>query len=162
MSRGQLRLALDKMGQDTEGTRSVLVERLEACLMEESPPVGASPDCHSVPPNVSQGPRNLRGNLYPIRNQYQEYLDNAHITEAPHADYDNRSCMSAASTVSDKVRLAGLQARAACLKQKHELDRRAQDIQAMQESLELDMQIREVKLLEKRCYNLKDSEIMSS
>ena len=36
---GQLRIALDKMGQDTQGTKAVLLQRLEACLNDETPPV---------------------------------------------------------------------------------------------------------------------------
>ena len=120
---GQLRIALDKMGQDTQGTKAVLIERLEGCLSEEVPPV--EPDIKHC--------------------AIESSTNDAQAAEAAKIDFDNASSVSTVSSiVSERVRLAGLRARAAYLKKKHELDRQAQELQARQEALDLEIKIKEV------------------
>lgn len=145
LTRGQLRIVLDKMGQDTQGPKSVLIERLEACLGEESLSAEASPAGQPLKQSSIVVSPDLDKNKEspPIL----EYPDGTGLVEASGADYDGKSIVSesaASSIVSERARLAGLRARAACLKEKHELDRKARDIQAMQETLELEMKIKEV------------------
>ena len=141
---GQLRIALDKMGQDTQGTKSVLIERLEACLREddiltEVSRKGRAAELQEFKPHV---PPSLGKNMQEGHNQGADNMD---LPGAAVSDDDNYSCVSAASSViGERAKLAGLQARAEYLKQKHELDRQATNIQAMQESLDLEMKIREV------------------
>ncbi|XP_043241728.1 uncharacterized protein LOC122391661 [Amphibalanus amphitrite] len=140
---GQLRIMLDKMGQDTQGSKPVLIERLKTCLGHDSVPSEVPSDrllfeCNGAASPVEPGSRLQTSHI-------QEYAYNTYAKRAVYDDYDTASCISAQSSIaSEKAKLAGLQARAACLKQKQELDRQAQNIHAMQEALELDMQIKEV------------------
>ena len=138
---GQLRIALDKMGLDTQGTKAVLIERLEACLKEQDPPVGVSHKAHTedFQETNHKVPTSFGKNIQAMSSQNADSME---LPGAACANYDNESCVSAASSVIfERAKLAGLQARAAYLKQKHELDRQAHNIQAMQESLDLEMKI---------------------
>ena len=128
-------MVLDKMGQDTQGTRPVLVERLQACLREKGLPDDKV---------VFKGTEGSREQGRCMQSDFKGYPESVYDIEADRVDCDHESCSSATlSIVSERVRLAGLKARAACLNKKHELNRQAQDIRAMQETMELEMQIRE-------------------
>ena len=151
LTRGQLRLELDKRGQDTQGTRSALIERLESCPRDECPQVKSPPDT----------PRTEVHNFGTSREYSQDFPDNI-CPDGGQDDSDNNSYLSAATSVTTtKAKLAGLQVRAEYLKQKHKLDRQAQEIQAMQESLALEMQIREVAASEAALHKEKSTEQMS-
>ena len=66
------------------------------------------------------------------------------IEEEARFECDSRSSVSTSNSLSsERARLAGLKAKAACLKQKHELEQQAQKIQAMRETLEVEMLIKE-------------------
>ena len=54
LTRGQLRIELDKRGEDTRGTKPILIERLEACLREENAQVEtASNVIENAQPDIS-------------------------------------------------------------------------------------------------------------
>lgn len=121
MTRGQLRIKLDKLGQDTRGTKPILIERLKALSLKDEITASNSAETAHSPPVMPDS------------------------TKEPLVDYDVRSCSSVSSSIfSEKAQLAGLKAKAACLRQKHDLERQAQEIQAMQETLEVEMQIKEL------------------
>ena len=151
LTRGQLRLELDKRGQDTQGPRSVLIERLEAYLRDECIQIKSPPD----------SPLTGIHNIGNSRQYMQDFTENIG-PDGRQDDSDCNSYMSSATSVTTtKAKLAGLQIRAAYLKQKHKLDRQAQEIQAMQESLALEMQIKEVAASEAASHKAKSIEHIS-
>ena len=115
MTRGSLRQELDKRNLDTAGSRSILIDRLKQALVQEELD-------HRNPPKVEL-----------------DSVSDISLT----SDKSSASSM-ASSRMLDAAKLAGLKARAASLRRKHELDKQAVELQVKREELYIEIEMGEV------------------
>ena len=115
MTRGALRQELDKRGLDTDGPRPTLVDRLTQALNQEEL------DCKDP----------------------HDKTELASISEMSVSSVRSNISSLASCRALTAAKVAGLKARAASLKKKHELDKQAVELQAKREDLEFEMELRE-------------------
>ena len=115
MTRGALRQELDKRGLDTDGPRPTLIDRLTQALSQEEL------ECND--------------------SHYKTELGS--ISERSVSSVRSKASSLASCRALTSAKLAGLKARAASLKKKHELDKQAVELQARREDLDLEMELGE-------------------
>ena len=128
-----LKRELDRRGEDTRGTKSVLRERLEQVLREEAIAHGTLDD------------KNRDVEAVPVQGK-EESKGDAKSVRSSHSGISTR-VSSQASVASERAleaaRRAGLHAKAAALKKRHEIEELQEQLRRKKEELEIQAELDE-------------------
>ena len=128
-----LKRELDRRGEDTRGTKSVLRERLEQVLREEAIAHGTLDD------------KNRDVEAVPVQGK-EESKGDAKSVRSSHSGISTR-VSSRASVASERAleaaRRAGLHAKAAALKKRHEIEELQEQLRRKKEELEIQAELDE-------------------